>query len=230
MLWKASPKKSPKPRTDSKNNLEREYQSTFPVSIHSSDQMTIYGELELLIVTQVNWFLMAQHRKGNVSAGSVSKVVNFWKMKNRPQVLEFMFDQITQRDLILYNLNSLQFAEEYQHNNVKLNSTLNQWRAIAKEMNVRTFCNPDSLIKQHVIVTHKVCEMINAHKMAFEALQEIAEKMKAKIAEAETKRQERRSKFGTPKNIDIPSSASPTRSSRYLAGDDDAIWEDIAED
>ncbi|KAL9616896.1 MAG: hypothetical protein Q9160_008285 [Pyrenula sp. 1 TL-2023] len=207
----APPTKSSTSHNDSEGTSSQVYRSTFPISIDAMTQMVIYAELELLIVTQVNRYLMEQHKKTRISADSVTKVVTHWKSKNRPQVLEFMFDQQTQRELVLYNISSLQFADKYHHNNVKLHGVLSQWKAIAKEMNVRTFCNPDSMIKEHVLVTRKICEMVNARGGAYTALGQLEELVKTLIKDAETERQERRMKLGTPKVVGIRP-ISPIRS------------------
>lgn len=190
--------------------------------------MIIYAELELLIVTQVNRYLMEQHEKARISADSVTKTVTYWRSKNRPQVLEFMFNQVTQRDLILYNISTLQFGEKYHHNNVKLNGVLSQWKALVKEMNVRTFCHPDSMVKQHVLVTRKICELVNARSEAYIALGQLEDLVKTLITNAETERQKRRMLLGTPRVVDIPP-LSPIRSPTQKSRTRDPSHEDPSE-
>ncbi|KMP00101.1 hypothetical protein CIHG_02066 [Coccidioides immitis H538.4] len=133
----------------------------------------LYSEMELMICVTANKFLMDQYREGRMSAESVTKIINFWTSKNRPQVVQFQFDQATQRDLILYNIKNFAFHGECAANSVLLNATLYNWKIITKEMNVRTFCYPDSVIRKHMHDTHKILEMLGAPCVTFLAFQEL---------------------------------------------------------
>ncbi len=126
-----------------------------------------------------------------MSAESVAKVVSQWTHKNRPQVLEFQFDQATQRDLVLYNINTFKFFGEAQSNPMVLNATMYAWKVMAKEMSVRTFCTPDSVIRKHLHDTHKVLEMLGAGLPTFLALQELQVAALKEMAEKQKQRVER---------------------------------------
>lgn len=180
------------------------HQSTFPVSLDPPTQAKLYSEIELMICVTANKFLIQQYEHGRMSPESVSKVTSFWGGKNRPQVIEFQFDQATQRDLILYNLKTFQFYGESAKNPVVLNSTMYNWKTIAKEMSVRTFCNPDSVVKKHMHDTHKVLEMLGAPLVTFLAFQELQVKALATIRETQKKRAERVRRNGMPKEVLIP--------------------------
>ncbi|KMU81811.1 hypothetical protein CISG_02827 [Coccidioides immitis RMSCC 3703] len=136
--------------------------SKCPISLDPPTQAKLYSEMELMICVTANKFLMDQYREGRMSAESVTKIINFWTSKNRPQVVQFQFDQATQRDLILYNIKNFAFHGECAANSVLLNATLYNWKIITKEMNVRTFCYPDSVIRKHMHDTHKILEMLGA--------------------------------------------------------------------
>ncbi|PGH34258.1 hypothetical protein GX50_02935 [[Emmonsia] crescens] len=157
---------------DVKKSKER-MQSTFPISLDPPTQAKLYSEVELMICVTANKFLLNQHKDGRISLDSVTKVTNFWTSKNRPQVVQFQFDQLTQRDLVIYNLRTFKFHGECAQNVVALNATLRNWKAIAKEMSVRTFCTPDSVIRKHMHDTHKILEMLGAPLVTFLAFQEL---------------------------------------------------------
>jgi hypothetical protein len=168
--------------------------STFPISIGPDQQAKIYCEIELMICTTANKFLGTQRKVGLMSADSVSKVLTQWLNKNRPQVVEFQFDQATQRDLILYNINTFRFHGEARTNPMILNSTMYAWKVMAKEMSVRTFCMPDSVIRKHLHDAHKVLELLGAGLTTFLFLQELQVDALKTIAEAQKKRVERQQK------------------------------------
>jgi hypothetical protein len=145
-----------------------------------------------MICVTANKFLKAQQKAGLMSAESVAKIVSQWSHKNRPQVMEFQFDQATQRDLILYNINTFRFHGEARNNPLVLNSTMYAWKVMAKEMSVRTFCMPDSVIRKHLHDSHKVLEMMGAGLNTFLALQEVQVEALKEIAEEQKKKMERR--------------------------------------
>ena len=166
-------------------------QSTFPISIPPNRQAKIQCEVELMICATANKFLKYQKKAGLMSPESVAKIVSQWTHKNRPQVLEFQFDQATQRDLVLYNINTFKFCGEAQTNPMVLNATMYAWKVMAKEMSVRTFCTPDSVIRKHLHDTHKVLEMLGAGLPTFLALQELQVDALKEMAEKQKERVER---------------------------------------
>ncbi|EEQ35075.1 hypothetical protein McanMca71_001736 [Microsporum canis] len=147
--------------------------STCPISLDPPTQAKLYSEMELMICVTANQFLISQYQAGHMSAESVNKVTNFWVSKSRPQVVQFQFDQATQRDLIIYNLRTFKFHGECAFNTVVLNATLYNWKAMAKEMSIRTFCYPDSVIRKHMHDTHKILEMLGGPLVTFLAFQEL---------------------------------------------------------
>ncbi|EEP75496.1 predicted protein [Uncinocarpus reesii 1704] len=147
--------------------------STCPISLDPPTQAKLYSELELMICATANKFLMSQYHQGRMSADSVTKVMQFWISKNRPQVREFQFDQATQRDLILYNIENFAFHGEAAKDMVIRNAAMLNWKIMAKEMSVRTFCYPDSVIRKHMHDAHKILEMLGAQCVVFLAFQEL---------------------------------------------------------
>jgi hypothetical protein len=122
----------------------------------------MYAEIEVMICTTANKFLVDQFHKGRLSEDSIKKITHFWTSKNRAPVTEFQFDQVTQRELVVHNFRTLEFHGECAYNPVALKSTLDSWKSVAKEMSVRTFCYPDSVIRKHMYDTHKILEMLGA--------------------------------------------------------------------
>ncbi|RAH79488.1 hypothetical protein BO86DRAFT_391033 [Aspergillus japonicus CBS 114.51] len=135
---------------------------TVPVSLDAPTQARLYSQLEVMICVVANRFLVEQHNRGLLSGESISKVTNYWAAKNRPRVVEFHYDQATQRQLILSNLRTVQFNGCSATNPVQLRTNLNNWKAIGKEMSVRTFCAPDSAIRKQMYDIHKLLEMLGA--------------------------------------------------------------------
>lgn len=147
--------------------------TTIPISLDSLAQAKLYSDIEVMICVSANRFLVQQHYEGRLSTESIRKITNFWGSKNRPQVVEFQFDQATQRQLILMNIQTLNFNGECSTNPILLHSNLQNWKAIAKEMSVRTFCAPDSAVRKHLHDIQKILDMLGAPLDTFLAFQEI---------------------------------------------------------
>lgn len=137
-------------------------QPNVPISLSPPVQAVLYSELEVMICVSANAFLVQQYKEGRLSEESIKKIKDFWGSKNRPQVVEFQFDQATQRRLISENKKSLRFHAESSTNPVLLSSNLHNWKAIVKEMSVRTFCAPDSVIRKHLHDVYKLLDMLGA--------------------------------------------------------------------
>ena len=177
----------------------------FPVSLDPPAQAKLYSEVELMICVTANQYLMIQHREGRMSVESLVKITNFWHSKNRPQVIEFQFDQSTQRDLVLYNLKTFRFYGPNAENAVSLNAMMQAWKAVAKEMSIRTFCSPDSVIRKHMHDCYKILEMMGAPMVTFFAFQEIQIKALEIMRQEQKKRDEYESiKFGVERKWEPP--------------------------
>ncbi|KAI4214877.1 MAG: hypothetical protein LQ351_002590 [Letrouitia transgressa] len=181
------------------------YISKFPVSLDPPTQAKLYSDMELMICATANRFLMVQKCEGRISLESLTKIMQFWQSKNRPQVIEFMFDQATQRDLVLYNLKTVRFYGPSAEEPVKMSIMMQAWRTLAKEMGVRTFCTPDSVIRKHMFDLYKILEMLGAPMVTFMAFQEIQVRTLAAMREAQKKRDEYQAiKFGVERKWEPP--------------------------
>jgi len=183
--------------------------SKFHVSLSPPIQAKLYSEMELMICATANQYLNVQKDEGRMSIESVTKVMQYWASKNRPQVIEFMFDQATQRDLVLYNLKTFRFYGPNADNIVSMNSMMQSWKTLAREMSVRTFCTPDSVIRKHMHDCYKILEMLGAPLVTFLAFQEIQVKALKVMREEQKKRDEYEAiKFGVEKRWEPPTRTS----------------------
>ncbi|KAJ5159815.1 uncharacterized protein N7482_006819 [Penicillium canariense] len=130
-------------------------------SLDSVTQAKLYSELEVMICNTANDFILRQYYDGRVSQHSIDKVNAFWASKNRPRVTEFRFDQATQRELIQANRRSMEFTDESVRYPIRVQCNLHNWKVIAQEMSIRTFCLPDSAIRKHLYDLRLIINMMN---------------------------------------------------------------------
>ncbi|KAL8669859.1 MAG: hypothetical protein Q9168_005576 [Polycauliona sp. 1 TL-2023] len=179
--------------------------SKFPVSLSPPEQAKFYSEAELMICATANKYLITQQEEGRMSYESIKKITDLWSAKNRPQVIEFMFDQLTQRDLILYNLNTFRFYGPNAENLVSMHGMMQAWKTLAKEMSVRTFCAGDSTIRKQMQDIYKILEMLGAPMVTFLAFQQIQIKTLKRMREQQRVRDEQEAvKFGVERKWEPP--------------------------
>ncbi|KAJ5279215.1 hypothetical protein N7478_004587 [Penicillium angulare] len=136
--------------------------TNLPVSLNPNLQGRLYSDLEMMICECANSFLLHQYYDGRVSQNSINKLLRQWELKNRPQVHQFRFDQVAQRELILENRRTLAMRGECATNTVKFHSNMRNWKFIAVEMTARTFCLPDSAVRKNLFEIHEILDMLDA--------------------------------------------------------------------
>lgn len=161
-----------------------------------------------------------------MSIESLVKITTFWASKGRPQVIEFQFDQATQRDLVLYNLKTFRFYGEHAENPVSLNSMMYNWKTVAKEMSVRTFCTPDSVIRKHLHDIYQILEMLGAPMVTFLAFQAMQVKALKTMREEQKKRDEAEMVQYGVERIWNPPPERVISSPRHRPGDLDDCFEE----
>jgi hypothetical protein len=143
------------------------------VSLGPPEQARIYMEVELMLAHTANSFLMTQFSHGRMAMDSIKKTVDSWKAKGRPTVLEFMYDQSTQRDLIAVNQHNFRFYGEKAGDKVRINTTLYNWRQVASFMTLRTFCDADTVILKLLFDIEQILHLLGAREPLLLRLQQI---------------------------------------------------------
>lgn len=130
-------------------------------------------EVELMLVHTANNFLMGQFSQGRIDVDSIKKTVDSWKSKGRPLVIEFMYDQATQRELVIANQNNFRFHGPTAGSEVRIRSMLYNWKQVASLLSIRTFCSADTLITKLLFDTEQVLELLGAAEPLMLRLQQI---------------------------------------------------------
>ncbi|KAF3384566.1 hypothetical protein F1880_002795 [Penicillium rolfsii] len=142
-------------------------------SLTSIVQARLYSELEVMICDTANNFILQQYYDGRVSQHSINKINAAWNAKNNHHVVEFRFDQATQRELILANRRSMEFTGDSSRFPIRLQTNLMNWKKIAHEMSIRTFCLPDSAIRKHLYDLRQIIDMMNPSLETLRAFQDL---------------------------------------------------------
>ncbi|RKF56873.1 hypothetical protein GcM3_192018 [Golovinomyces cichoracearum] len=147
--------------------------SILSVSLGPAEQAGIFMEVELMTAYTANSFLMSNFSQGRMSIDSIKRTVDSWRSKGRPVVIEFMYDQVTQHDLIALNHDNLRFHGRHAKDNPRINTMLHNWKQVARIMAVRTFCCADSIILKMLFDIEQVLEFLGASDPIIFRLQQI---------------------------------------------------------
>lgn len=185
--------------------------SVLSVSLSAPEQAKIYMELELMVVISANTFLMNQFSQGRIAVDTIKKIVDVWKSKGRPVVIEFMYDQGTQRDLVALNQHNFRFYGERAADSMRINSMLYNWKSVASLMAVRTLCNADTVILKLLFDMEQILELLGARDPIMLRLQQI------RSSANETMRLARMKETGNS----VPENTAPGRDTWSSRGSDD---------
>jgi hypothetical protein len=144
-----------------------------------------------MICVSANKFILEEAQHGRISKDTVNKIRRAWEQKNLPQVLEYHYDQTTQRHLILANFRTIEFRGPFANDAMQLNSAMLSWASLAKEMSIRTFCSADSAIKKQLHDAQRVLEMLGAPLLTCLAFEQLHVKALAVMAKRQRDRWER---------------------------------------
>ena len=195
-------------QSPSKSKSKFPIKTKFYVSLSPPIQARLYSEMELMIVATANEYLQGQQSEGRMSIEALGRVLENWMSKNRPQVIEFLFDQATQRELVLLNMRTFRFFGQNGENLIAINRMMQQWKALARDMSVRNFCTPDAVVRKNLVDAYKVLEMLGAPMVTFLAFVDIKERVEGIIAEETNLRREyEKMEFGIEKQWEPPKNA-----------------------
>ncbi|KAH8816278.1 hypothetical protein F5884DRAFT_852724 [Xylogone sp. PMI_703] len=143
------------------------------VSVGPPHQARMFMEMELMIVHTANAFLMNEFSHGRFVVETLKKTVDSWKRAGRAAVIEFMYDQATQRDLVAANQHNFRFHSVRPTDNVRVSSMLYNWKQVASAMAIRTFCAADTVILKLIFDIEQILELLGAGHPIMLRLQQI---------------------------------------------------------
>jgi len=171
--------------------------TVFPVSIRSSGQSKLWSELEYMLIETCNCFLKEELEHGRLSRDSILRAKRQWQARNRPQVIEFYYDQATQYDITIANLKTVRLYSDYAQDAVMLTSVLHQWKILIRELAVKTLCMPDSIVRRWLHDGRRVLELLGASQITLSHLDRLSSLCLAVIGSAEKERAKTRHRAGT---------------------------------
>ncbi|CAG7948123.1 unnamed protein product [Penicillium nalgiovense] len=144
-------------------------ENTAPITLNTDMQSILYAEMENMITHAANEFLMKEYYDGRLTDRSLEKVKKRWGKKHMPGVPEFRFDQTTQHKIIKANRKHLQFGQ-ISSSTLDVDTILADWRRNCKNMSIRTFVSPDSVIKKQIHDILNLLELLKGDECHIELI------------------------------------------------------------
>ncbi|KAK1248091.1 hypothetical protein MKX07_000979 [Trichoderma sp. CBMAI-0711] len=144
------------------------------VSLDPREQSLLYCELEFNLTTAINMYISEELDKGHLSPDHLKRVSDEWHQKGHHKVVGFRYDLETQLELVSLHINDFSFYGRRQGNTTEIALLLNEMKTNARNMRVRTFCQPDTTVAKHLVDSQSLFNLINASASQQIALAEIA--------------------------------------------------------
>lgn len=158
-------------------------ENTAPITLNTDVQSILYAEIENMITHAANEFLMKEYYEGHLTISSLNKIKRRWEKKHMPGVPQFRFDQTTQYRLISANRDHLNFGQT--SNGLKPNTVLSNWKKICKNMSIRTFVAPDSVIKKQIHDILDLLEILKADECHIELIMALSAHVRGELKKHE---------------------------------------------
>ncbi|KAJ6184206.1 hypothetical protein N7519_005507 [Penicillium mononematosum] len=165
-------------------------ENTAPITLNTDMQSILYAEIENMITHAANEFLMKEYYDGRLTHSSLNRVKKRWERKHMPGVPQFRFDQTTQYKIIKANRKRLQFGEPSRCT-LGVDTILADWKRICKNMSIRTFVAPDSVIKKQIHDILNLLEILKADKCHIELIMALNAHVRGELMKHEIMKQYR---------------------------------------
>jgi len=177
--------------------------SQIAISLSPREQSLLYCELEYHLTGAIHDYITDELERGHLVADNLKKIADFWVSQGRPKVVGFRYDLETQLELVNLHINDFNFYGRRQSNPVEIAGLLHCMKVNARQMRVRTFCQPDSVVAKQLVDSQSLFNMINVSRARQVGLAEIAQFFKA-IVEREREYREKRSREVRKTRVEQP--------------------------
>jgi hypothetical protein len=143
------------------------------ISVDPAAQARIWADLNLLLATVTNRFLLYEADAGRLDPQIVNKARNDYEAKYGTPMVEFFFDVVTQYELVKSNFETVMFHEELEENMYAIQAGFEKWGRIAEMISRGVLCQPDNNLYRCVHGLKTPLLMMRAPSQHTDALHEV---------------------------------------------------------
>ncbi|ODA77485.1 hypothetical protein RJ55_07114 [Drechmeria coniospora] len=176
----------------------REAASHIAISLTPREQSLLFCELEFHLTSALHDFITAELERGHLVADNLKSISDWWLSQGRPKVIGFRYDLETQLELVCLHVHDFNFYGRHQSNPVEIAGLLDAMKADARQIRVRTFCQPDSVIAKQLVDSQSLFNMINVSHCRQLGLSEIVQFFRVIVGREKQKREAQRTTASHP--------------------------------
>lgn len=152
-----------------------------------------------MLVLTANKFLMNEFSQGRLSLDTMKKVSDAWKNKGRPAVVEFQYDQSTQRELISANQRNVRFHGFRASDQIRISAMLYSWKQAGPILSLHTFCTPDTVFMKLLFDVGQILEFLGATDTLSYRMQQLRAESSERIRMARLEQASKEVPAGNPR-------------------------------
>lgn len=160
------------------------------ISLDPREQSLLYCELEYHLTSAVHGYITTQFNHGRLDANKLKRVADAWVSKGRPRVVGFRYDLDTQLELVALHDAEFRFYGRRQGSLLEIGALLYAMRINARAMQVRSFCQPDSVIAKQLVDSQSLFNMMGVPELQQAALFQIGQFFRVIVERESRKRKE----------------------------------------
>ncbi|PHH81111.1 hypothetical protein CDD80_2096 [Ophiocordyceps camponoti-rufipedis] len=145
------------------------------ISLDPREQSLLYCELEYHLTTALNDFITAELEKGHLVPDNLKQVSDAWANRGRPKVIGFRYDLETQLQLVSLHVHDFEFHGRRQSSPSEIGTLLGVMKSHARQMRLRTFCQPDFVIAKELVDSQSLFNLIDVSRVQQLALAEASQ-------------------------------------------------------
>lgn len=161
------------------------------ISLDPREQSLLYCELDFGLSNALSGYINVQLHNGRLNPHILAKVADAWEQKGRPKVIGFRYDLETQLEIVEAHMDTFRFYGPQQTDPNVLKGLLYGMKVNARSMQVRTLCQPDTVIAKHILDSQALLQLLDSPEAIQISLAEVCQFFKVTVERERMKRKEK---------------------------------------
>ncbi|KAI2783134.1 hypothetical protein F4815DRAFT_442585 [Daldinia loculata] len=160
------------------------------ITLDPREQSLLYCELEFILSNTLSGYINGQLHLGRMNPHIHAKIADSWAQMGRPKVIGFRYDLETQIDMIYAHIGNFRFHGPHYADGHIVKGLLYGMKMNARNMRIRTHCQPDSVIAKHILDSQALMQLLNSPPELQTSLAEVCQFFRT-IIEVRQEKQEK---------------------------------------
>ncbi|KAI0131152.1 hypothetical protein F4814DRAFT_158048 [Daldinia grandis] len=145
------------------------------ITLDPREQSLLYCELEFILSNTLSGYINGQLHLGRMNPHIHAKIADSWAQMGRPKVIGFRYDLETQIDMVYAHIGSFRFHGPHYADGHIVKGLLYGMKMNARNMRIRTHCQPDSVVAKHILDSQALMQLLNSPAVLQTSLAEVCQ-------------------------------------------------------